>query len=51
MKKKRLRKNKKQGMGRRRKSGKKPMNNEQKEALKKLRESTRAANEAFHSKK
>lgn len=48
MAKKRLRKNKKQGMNKR--HGKKPMSAVQKEALKKLRESTKAASEAFKAK-
>lgn len=48
MAKKRLRNNKQQGMSKR--HGKKPMSVEQKEALKKLRESTKAANEAFKVK-
>ena len=50
MAKKRLRKNKKQGMTRRALSGKKPMSAERKLELKKLRESTKAANEAHKAK-
>jgi len=48
---KRLRHNKRQGMRKRMRSGKKPMTAEQKEARKKLQERTRAANEKAHPKK
>ena len=48
---KRLRRNKRQGMRKRRISHKKPMNAEQKAARRKLQEITRAANEAAHPKK
>lgn len=50
MAKKRLRHNKQQGMNIRRKSNKKPMSAERKLALKKLRESSKAANEAHKAK-
>ena len=50
MAKKRLRHNKKQGMRIRSTSGKKPMSPEKKLELKKLQESSRAANEVHRAK-
>ena len=46
----RLRHNKHQGMNIRRKSQKRPMSTERKLALKKLREASKAANEALRAK-
>lgn len=50
MKKKRLRRNKQQGMTRRRIAGKKPMSAEQKLVLKKAREAVKAASDAAKAK-